>query len=175
MVKNPPAVRETWVQSSGWEDPLGKGEKLFTPVFWPGEFHGLHSPRGRKESDTAERLSLSPSQITEIQKQLLKNNPFARCSKKSEAGRGWCAGSTACFWFSLVFMVSALSRNRAAVPPGVTSEFQTRRRRKGEVGRGWSVSGKQKLPQQLSAYMSWNSAGSQEPCNYEIVWGSKDF
>ena len=22
MVKNPPAVRETWVQSLGWEDPL---------------------------------------------------------------------------------------------------------------------------------------------------------
>ena len=24
-VKNPPAVRETWVQSLGWEDPLEKG------------------------------------------------------------------------------------------------------------------------------------------------------
>ena len=25
MVKNPPAVWETWVQSLGWEDPLEKG------------------------------------------------------------------------------------------------------------------------------------------------------
>ena len=25
LVKNPPAMRETWVQSLGWEDPLGKG------------------------------------------------------------------------------------------------------------------------------------------------------
>ena len=25
MVKNPPAVQETWVQSLGQEDPLGKG------------------------------------------------------------------------------------------------------------------------------------------------------
>ena len=25
MVKNPPAVRETWVQSLGWEDPLEEG------------------------------------------------------------------------------------------------------------------------------------------------------
>ena len=25
LVKNPPAVRETWVQSLGWEDPLEKG------------------------------------------------------------------------------------------------------------------------------------------------------
>ena len=24
-VKNPPAIRETWVQSPGWEDPLEKG------------------------------------------------------------------------------------------------------------------------------------------------------
>ena len=29
------------------------------PVFWPGEFHGLNSPWGGKESDTTEQLSLS--------------------------------------------------------------------------------------------------------------------
>ena len=33
-------------------------EKLPTPVGWPGEFHGLQSPWGRKESDTTERLSI---------------------------------------------------------------------------------------------------------------------
>ena len=27
-------------------------------LFWPGEFHGLYSPWGRKESDTTERLLL---------------------------------------------------------------------------------------------------------------------
>ena len=26
LVKNPPAVWETWVQSLGWEDPLEKGK-----------------------------------------------------------------------------------------------------------------------------------------------------
>ena len=31
---------------------------LPTPVFWPREFHGLHSPWGLKESDTNKRLSL---------------------------------------------------------------------------------------------------------------------
>ena len=25
LVKNPPAMRETWVQSVGWEDPLEEG------------------------------------------------------------------------------------------------------------------------------------------------------
>ena len=29
-------------------------EKLLTPVFWPGEFHGLYSPGDHKESDTTE-------------------------------------------------------------------------------------------------------------------------
>ena len=35
----------------------GEGKSYPTPVFWPGEFHGLYSPWGGKES--AERLSLS--------------------------------------------------------------------------------------------------------------------
>ena len=42
LVKNPPEVWETWVQSLDWEDPLEKG-KAAHPVFWPGEFHGLYS------------------------------------------------------------------------------------------------------------------------------------
>ena len=37
----------------------GEGERLLSPVFWPGEFHGLYSPWSRKESDKTERLSLS--------------------------------------------------------------------------------------------------------------------
>ena len=61
MVKNPPAMQETWLQSLGWEDPVEKGTAT-TPVFWPGEFHGQripagYSPRGHKESDMTEQLS----------------------------------------------------------------------------------------------------------------------
>jgi len=40
----------------GWDIPWRR-ERLPTSVFWPGEFHGL-SPRGHKESDMTERLSL---------------------------------------------------------------------------------------------------------------------
>ena len=57
LVKNPPAMWETWVLSLGWEDPLEKG-KATTSVFWPREFHGLYSPWVHKKSDTAEWLSL---------------------------------------------------------------------------------------------------------------------
>ena len=50
LVKNLPAMWETWVQSLGWEDPLEKGKA----THWPEEFHGLYSPWGHKESDTTE-------------------------------------------------------------------------------------------------------------------------
>ena len=45
---------DPWVGKITWR----RGQ-LPTPVFWPGEFHGLYSPWGRKESDTTEWLSLS--------------------------------------------------------------------------------------------------------------------
>ena len=59
-VKCLPAMQETRVQSLGWEDALEKAMAP-TPVFLPGESHGQRSlvgcsPRGRKESDTTERL-----------------------------------------------------------------------------------------------------------------------
>ena len=57
LVKNLSAMQETWVRSLGWGDPLEK--RKATPVFCPGEFQGLYSPWGRKESDTSELLSLS--------------------------------------------------------------------------------------------------------------------
>ena len=53
LVKILPAMRDTWVQSLDWEHPLEKG-KATHPVFWPGEFHGLYSPWGSKESDMTE-------------------------------------------------------------------------------------------------------------------------
>ena len=37
----------------------GEGRKLPTPVFWPGELHGLYSTSDHKESDKTEQLSLS--------------------------------------------------------------------------------------------------------------------
>ena len=59
MVKNLPAMQETWVQSLGLEDPLEK-EWLLTPIFLPGESHGQsslagYSPRGHREANITER------------------------------------------------------------------------------------------------------------------------
>ena len=57
LVKNPPAMWETRVQSLVGKIPWRR-ERLPTPVFWPGEFHGLYSQWGHKELDTTEQLSL---------------------------------------------------------------------------------------------------------------------
>ena len=45
-------TRESWVGRS-----QGEGKGYPTPVFWPGEFHGLYSPWGREELDKTEPLS----------------------------------------------------------------------------------------------------------------------
>ena len=58
----PPALprHKTFVSTvRGWTGKIPwRRERLPTPVFWPGEFHGLYSPWGHKELDTTEWLSL---------------------------------------------------------------------------------------------------------------------
>ena len=46
MVKNPPVMQETWVQSLGWEDPLGEGMATHSSILawripWREEPGGL--------------------------------------------------------------------------------------------------------------------------------------
>ena len=52
IVKNLPAMRETWVQSPGWEDPLEKGMATHSSVLaWriPWTEEPGYSSWGRKE------------------------------------------------------------------------------------------------------------------------------
>ena len=56
LVKNPPAMRETWVRSLVWEDPLEKGKATHSSILaWriPQTEVG-YSPLGRKELDITE-------------------------------------------------------------------------------------------------------------------------
>ena len=53
LVKNLPAMQETWFGPWVGKIPWRR-ERLPTRVFWPGEFHGLYSPWGHKDSDTTE-------------------------------------------------------------------------------------------------------------------------
>ena len=45
MVKNPPAMQETWIQSLVWEESLEKGMATHT-IVGPGEFHEQRSLSG---------------------------------------------------------------------------------------------------------------------------------
>ena len=58
LVKNPPAMWETWVRSLSWEGPLEKEKAIHSSILaW--RIHGLYSPWGHKELDMTEQLSLS--------------------------------------------------------------------------------------------------------------------
>jgi len=57
VVKNPPAMQETWVQSLGWEDPLKEGVATYSSVLswripWtekPGGLQSMGSQRVRHD------------------------------------------------------------------------------------------------------------------------------
>ena len=57
MVKSPPAMRETWVQSLGWEDPLEKEMATHSSILawripWtegPGRLQSVGSQRVRRD------------------------------------------------------------------------------------------------------------------------------
>ena len=64
LVKNLPAMPETWVEYLGWEDLLEKGRATQSSILaciipWTEKSGRLYSLWGHKESDTTERLSLS--------------------------------------------------------------------------------------------------------------------
>ena len=59
LVKNLPAMWETWVLSLSWEDPLEKGKATHSSILaWKIPWT-VYSPWGLKDSEMTERLSLS--------------------------------------------------------------------------------------------------------------------
>ena len=57
MLKNLPAMQETWFQSLGWEDPLKKGMAIHSSILawripWIEETGGLHIVHGVAKSQT---------------------------------------------------------------------------------------------------------------------------
>ena len=67
MVKNLPAMWETWVQSLGWEELLKKGVATHSSILawripWTGKPGKLHL-WGHKDLDMTKRLSLHFSLI----------------------------------------------------------------------------------------------------------------
>ena len=63
LVKNLPAMQETWVWSLGWEDLLEKGTVAHSSLLAWRIPWAVYSPWGCKESDMTERLLLSLCQF----------------------------------------------------------------------------------------------------------------
>ena len=57
VLKNPPAMQETWVCSLGWEDPLEKGKAARSSILAWRIPWTVQSPKSQKESDTTERFN----------------------------------------------------------------------------------------------------------------------
>ena len=84
LVKNPPAMQETWVRFLGWEDPLEKGKAP------PIQYSGLENSmdcivHGVAKSQT--RLSDFHFHFTMVQS---SENPWNFQSHKSEQGVFYC-------------------------------------------------------------------------------------
>ena len=87
MVKNPPAMQETWVQSLGWEDPLEKEmawedplEKeiviysniLIWEIPWRASVHGVTKNQNMTEQPTLSLSLEEPSNIGKLRERTLE-------------------------------------------------------------------------------------------------------
>ena len=93
MVKNPPAMPETWVRSLGWEDPLEEGMAAHS-VFLPGESHGHrslvgYSPFGHKKLDTTERLSTHRPETEGLSQAEVTRTTLFICGDSCGSQRKW--------------------------------------------------------------------------------------
>ena len=81
MVKNLPAMQETWVWSLGWEELLEKGMATHYSILawripWTEEPARLYSPWGHKQPEMTEQLSLLQSLPMKFSKPCSKTMKF---------------------------------------------------------------------------------------------------
>ena len=87
LVKNPPAMRETWVQSLGWEDPLEKGKAAHSSTHSsivaernPWTVHGVAKSRTQLSDFHSLHCSLVDKSLSKLP-EIVKNR------------EAWCAGA----------------------------------------------------------------------------------
>ena len=83
VVKCLPAIRETWVRSLGWEDPLEKEMATHSSTLaWKIPWMVGYSPWGRKESDTPEWFHSSLNHVPSLE--MIKR--FVTQMEKTQSG-----------------------------------------------------------------------------------------
>ena len=81
LVKNPPSVRETWIQSLGWEDTLEKGMATHSNILaWR-----IPWTWGCKESDATEQPSLQYGVSLSPQEAVINSAHYTNVHLKIEA------------------------------------------------------------------------------------------
>ena len=100
LVKDPPAMWETWVQSPGWEDSLEKGKAIHSSILaW--RIPWTVYPRGCKESDMTEWLSLHFFKVK------------SQCPLRAQSKGGWWTRAmTTCIWLNTLALSSYDSSGR---------------------------------------------------------------
>ena len=97
MVKNLPAMQETWVWSLGQEIPWRR-KWLPTPIFLPGESHGQrnlvgYSPWGHKELDVTEQWTLKRDRVEICFGTVLRADGGLSSSQRLKSFPSWRLGS----------------------------------------------------------------------------------
>ena len=121
MVKNPPAVWETWVWSLGWEDPLEEGRAAHSIILawripWTEEPGGLQSMVSQSVGQDLKQLSTHSM-----------DGPWGHYAKWSQAEKNkYCM-------ISLICRIEKVKLRNSRL--GITRGW-----RMGEMGRYWSKS-----------------------------------
>ena len=107
-VKNPPAMREMWVRSQGWEDPLEEGMATHSSILawripWTEILVG-YSPWSRKESDMTEQLSTA--QLSLLKHLTLENRTCSPCKEISDLLVCRALFQQCCFWCSIKLILA---------------------------------------------------------------------
>ena len=64
MVKNPPAIQETWVRSLGWEGPLQEGMATHSSIL-AGDSQGQRRLVGRGDRATVHGVAKSRTRLSD--------------------------------------------------------------------------------------------------------------
>ena len=94
---------DPWVGKLSW-----RREWLPTPVFWPGEFHGLYSPWDHKQSDTTE--GLAQLNITELTYKVLASCLSWRMPPDCRLFTGSMSSSLSSYQASSCYSLPSLSK-----------------------------------------------------------------
>ena len=80
LVKNPPAMWETWIWSLGWDDPLEKGKSTHSSMSFPCGSDGKESACNAGDLDSIPGSGRSPGEGN--------GNPFEYSCLENPVGRG---------------------------------------------------------------------------------------